>query len=31
MPEVEQQGDHRGATRAGGFSLHTGIDISMHE
>ena len=27
IPEAEQQGDHRGAVRAGGFSLHAGIDI----
>jgi hypothetical protein len=27
MPEAEQQGDHRGAAQAGGFSLHAGIDI----
>lgn len=27
MPEAEQQGDHRGAVQAGGFSLHAGIDI----
>ena len=28
MQEVDdQQGDHRGAARAGGFSLHAGIDI----
>jgi hypothetical protein len=28
MPEVDdEQGDHRGAARAGGFSLHAGIDI----
>ena len=26
-PEAEQQGDHRGAAQAGGFSLHAGIDI----
>ena len=24
----DQQGDHRGAARAGGFSLHAGIDIA---
>ena len=24
---ADQQGDHRGAARAGGFSLHAGIDI----
>jgi pyruvate/2-oxoglutarate dehydrogenase complex dihydrolipoamide acyltransferase (E2) component len=29
MQEVDdQQGDHRGAARAGGFSLHAGIDIA---
>ena len=27
MPQAEQQGDHRGAAQAGGFSLHAGIDI----
>ena len=27
IPEAEQQGDHRGAVQAGGFSLHAGIDI----
>jgi len=27
MPEAEQQGDHRGAAQAGGFSLHAGVDI----
>ena len=27
IPEAEQQGDHRGAAQAGGFSLHAGIDI----
>jgi len=27
VPEAEQQGDHRGAAQAGGFSLHAGIDI----
>jgi hypothetical protein len=27
MPEAEQQGGHRGAAQAGGFSLHAGIDI----
>ncbi len=26
-PEAEQQGDHRSAAQAGGFSLHAGIDI----
>ena len=26
-PEAEQQGDHRGAAQARGFSLHAGIDI----
>ena len=26
-PEAEQQGDHRGAAQAGGFSLHAGVDI----
>jgi len=28
LPEAEQQGDHRGAAQAGGFSLHAGIDIA---
>ena len=27
MPGAEQQGDHRGAALASGFSLHAGIDI----
>ena len=27
VPEAEQQGDHRGAAQAGGFSLHAGIDF----
>ena len=27
VPEAEQQGDHRAAAQAGGFSLHAGIDI----
>jgi hypothetical protein len=27
MPQAEQQGDHRGAAQAGGFSLHAGIDV----
>jgi hypothetical protein len=27
MPQAEQQGDHRGAAQAGGFSLHADIDI----
>jgi Putative transposase len=27
VPEAEQQGDHRGAAQAGGFSLHAGIDL----
>ena len=31
MPEAEQQGDHRGAAQAGGFSLHAGIDIEPHQ
>ena len=26
-----QQGDHRGAARAGGFSLHAGLDIEPHQ
>ncbi len=30
-PEAEQQGDHRGAAQAGGFSLHAGIDIEPHQ
>ena len=29
--EAEQQGDHRGAAQAGGFSLHAGIDIEPHQ
>jgi hypothetical protein len=28
--EVDQQGDHRGAANAGGFSLHAGVDIPPH-
>lgn len=31
MPEAEQQGDHRGAAQAGGFSLPAGIDIQPHQ
>ena len=31
LPEAEQQGDHRGAAQAGGFSLHAGIDIQLHQ
>jgi len=27
IPEAQQQGGHRGAVQAGGFSLHAGIDI----
>jgi hypothetical protein len=30
-PEAGQQGDHRGAAQAGGFSLHAGIDIEPHQ
>jgi hypothetical protein len=30
-PEPEQQGDHRGAANAGGFSLHAGLDIQPHQ
>ena len=29
--EPEQQGDHRSAAEAGGFSLHAGIDIEPHQ
>ncbi len=29
--EAEQQGDHRSAAEAGGFSLHAGIDIQPHQ
>jgi hypothetical protein len=29
--EPEQQGDHRGAANAGGFSLHAGLDIQPHQ
>lgn len=29
--EPEQQGDHRGAAHAGGFSLHAGLDIQPHQ
>jgi len=31
IPEAEQQGGHRGAAQAGGFSLHAGIDIQPHQ
>jgi len=30
-PEPEQQGEHRGAANAGGFSLHAGLDIQPHQ
>lgn len=30
-PEAEQEGDHRSAVQAGGFSLHAGIDIEPHQ
>jgi hypothetical protein len=30
-PEPEQQGDHRGAANADGFSLHAGLDIQPHQ
>jgi len=30
-PEPEQQGDHRGAANAGGFSLHAGLGIQPHQ
>jgi ribosomal protein S27E len=29
--EPEQQGEHRGAANAGGFSLHAGLDIQPHQ
>jgi hypothetical protein len=29
--EPEQQGDHRGAANAGGFSLHAGLEILPHQ
>ncbi|MEO6081292.1 MAG: transposase [Steroidobacteraceae bacterium] len=29
--EAEQQGDHRSAANAGGFSLHAGVDIQPHQ
>ena len=29
--EPEQQGDPRGAAKAGGFSLHAGLDIQPHQ
>jgi len=29
--EAEQQGDHRSAANAGGFSLHAGLDIEPHQ
>jgi hypothetical protein len=29
--EAEQQGDHRSAASAGGFSLHAGLDIQPHQ
>ena len=29
--EAEQQGDHRGAANAGGFSLHAGIDFEPQQ
>jgi hypothetical protein len=29
--EAEQQGDHRSAANAGGFSLHAGLDIQPHQ
>ncbi len=29
--ESEQQGDHRSAANAGGFSLHAGLDIQPHQ
>ena len=31
QPEAEQQGDHRAAANAGGFSLHAGIDIEPYQ
>ena len=30
-PEPEQQGDHRGAANAGGFSLHASLDIQPYQ
>ena len=30
-PEPEQQGAHRGAAKAGGFSLQAGLDIQPHQ
>jgi hypothetical protein len=29
--EAEQQGDHRSAANAGGFSLHAGLTIQLHQ
>jgi len=29
--EAEQQGEHRSAANAGGFSLHAGLDIEPHQ
>lgn len=29
--QAEQQGDHRSAVNAGGFSLHAGLDIEPHQ